>query len=117
MPLYEFQLNGGGVVEEFRPIAEAPKVGERVILNDGRSAVRIFSLSKDKPGPGEFWRKHSSPGLEVGKKQVAQMEQHYAKHGIHVSHRKANGGGYVPNVASQSDFNRLCEARGLKNKW
>lgn len=64
---------------------------------------------------GKFWREHHSPGLAIGKKQVAELEKHYAAHGIHVDHRETACGDYEPILKSESDFNRCCEARGIVN--
>lgn len=66
---------------------------------------------------GKFWRGHRSLALEVGAKQVPQMEAHYRKHGIAVTHRRGGGGkGYVPALASKQDFDCCLEARGLVDK-
>lgn len=43
MPLYEFQTEAGDVVVTFYTIEDAPRIGDAVVLEDGRSAVRILS--------------------------------------------------------------------------
>ena len=65
---------------------------------------------------GEFWRKHHSLALAVGKNEVKKMEEHYAANGIHVDHRKTASGDYEPVVHSKRDFDRLLKARGMVDK-
>jgi len=55
--------------------------------------------------------------LEIGAKQVPEMEAHYRKHGIAVTHRKGrNGTGHVPELTSKWDFDRCLAARGMVDK-
>lgn len=74
---------------------------------------------KDHPAPsppkkGEFFRKHNHLALEVGARDVARAEAHYAKHGILVNHRpKKDGLGYEPVVTQPRDYQRLLKSRGL----
>ena len=77
-----------------------------------------LGLVHDEPKPerkraGEYMRKHNHLALLVGENQVAEMEQHYANHGVHVTHRKTECGDYAPVVTSHSDWAKLCESRGF----
>jgi hypothetical protein len=63
---------------------------------------------------GEYFRQHNHSALEISAKQVAQMDAHYAKHGIHCGHRpKKDGKGYEPACVSKRDFERCIAARGM----
>ena len=66
---------------------------------------------------GKHWRGHRHLALEIGANQVKEMESHYARHGVHVDHRKNESGGYEAVVTSLKQFERLLAARGMVNRW
>ena len=53
MPFYSYKLKSGEVVDEFRPISECCKIGEKTVLNDGRKAVRVLE-SQGRRAVGEY---------------------------------------------------------------
>jgi hypothetical protein len=61
----------------------------------------------------EYWSNYHSPELEVGARQVEQMERHYAGKGVHIRHKKGKYGGFVPDLRSQADYRACMTARGL----
>ncbi|WP_413936355.1 hypothetical protein [Nitrospira sp. BLG_1] len=71
---------------------------------------------KPKARKGEFWRAHHSLALEVGADEVAKFEKHYAKHGINVTHRKTDTGGYEPVITRQEQFDAMLRSRGLHDR-
>lgn len=68
------------------------------------------------PKSGKFMRKHHSVALAIGAHEVAKFEKHYAKEGVHVSHRKTESGDYEPVITSPEQFRALLKARGLVDR-
>ena len=84
-------------------------VGQNVVWMDKPKAPKARSGA-------EFWRKHHSLALAIGENQVAEMEEHYRKHGIHVSHRRTACGDYEPVVTRREQFDAMLKARGMVDK-
>ena len=77
-----------------------------------------MGLVHDEPKPkqpksGEFMRSHKHLALLIGEGEQAEMEKHYADHGVHVTHRKTACGDYEPVVTNTRDWAKLCESRGF----
>ena len=71
--------------------------------------------AKVKSKSGEYLRGLGHTNLEIGANQVKQMDAHYAKHGIHLGHRRTRDGiGYEPACLVGRDLERCLAARGLR---
>lgn len=55
MPLYLFETSDGEVIELFYSMNDAPRIGETVSLEDGKTAKRIPTLSFIKEGDGNIY--------------------------------------------------------------
>jgi hypothetical protein len=69
-----------------------------------------------KPRKGEFWRKHNSLALLVGKNEVADFEKHYADHGISVDHRETASGDMEPVITRREQFEAMLASRGMHDR-
>jgi hypothetical protein len=86
-------------------------VGQKTVLTEPPS----LKISKQRRKSGEYLRGLGHTALEIGVGQVKAMDAHYAKHGIHVGHRRTRDGlGYEPACLVGRDLERCLQARGLR---
>jgi hypothetical protein len=112
MPNYLFRKEDGSIIELFFSMKEAPRIGERIILDDFTKAIRLASIPSFKQGlPNDIYdidklAQFSTPHETIGDTMERSRE---------LSHKRAEENGGIDPIKRKFFDNYSKERKGKKH--